>query len=137
MFADDIVIVANSAEDLQAKISIAAEFFEDRGLQVNISKTKVVIFAKRKSKFSPSFKWNQDHVEIVDSYTYLGVTMHRNGIFNLAHKEFKDKATTAVVKVPQITRKSGVPPLSNCSNSNSRVTPLRELQSCMVLRSGP
>ena len=38
MFADDICIVANSAEDLQSKINIACTFFQDRDLQVNLFK---------------------------------------------------------------------------------------------------
>jgi hypothetical protein len=112
MFCDDIVIVANSAEDLQKKINVASQFFHDRGLQVNISKTKIVIFAKRKERKNLKFMWNQDEVEQVDSYTYLGVTFHRNGNFKFALKEFKEKATAAIYKVLSIIRKSGVPPLS-------------------------
>ncbi|OXA59193.1 LINE-1 retrotransposable element ORF2 protein [Folsomia candida] len=125
MFADDVVIVANSADSLQGKINVAATFFKDRGLQCSISKTKIVIFAKRRSSDLPPFKWNDDTVDIVDSYTYLGVTMHRNGTFNRAHKEFKEKATAAVMKVLNITRRSGVPPLSTqfkLFNSIARAT---------------
>jgi len=111
LFADDLVIVANNPQDLQRKINVAAQFFEDRGLQVNITKTKVVIFAKRRANEMRVFKWDHREVEIVDHYTYLGVTMHRNETFDLAHKEMKEKATAAVMKVISITRRSGVPPL--------------------------
>ncbi|OXA46407.1 hypothetical protein Fcan01_18818 [Folsomia candida] len=51
--------------------------------------------------------------------------MHRNGTFNRAHKEFKEKATAAVMKVLNITRRSGVPPLSmqfKLFNSIARAT---------------
>lgn len=112
LFPDDLVIVANSDHDLQRKIHVAAKFFEDRGLQVNIAKTKVVIFAKRKETRQLSFKWDQNNVEIVDNYTYLGVVMHRNGTFNHNHKTSKEKGMAAVGKVLEILRKSGVPPLT-------------------------
>lgn len=55
LFADDLVIVANSEQDLQMKIHVTAKFFEARGLQVNISKTKVIIFTKKKERRQLNF----------------------------------------------------------------------------------
>jgi len=44
LYADDLAIVAQSKELLQEKIKLAAKFLISRGLKVNLSKTKVVVF---------------------------------------------------------------------------------------------
>lgn len=110
-FADDICLVANSSEDLQIKINIAAEFFQDRSLNVNIQKTKILIFSKMKAKNNFKFKWDEDDLEIVDEYVYLGILFHRNGTFKQAKKIIFQKASAASANVVQITRKSAVPHL--------------------------
>ena len=46
--ADDIVILAESAEDLQAALNIFEEYCSEWKLSINASKTKIVVFSKRK-----------------------------------------------------------------------------------------
>ncbi|OXA39990.1 hypothetical protein Fcan01_25355 [Folsomia candida] len=65
------------------------------GLTVNIGKTKVVAFSKRKMKTNPKILWNGEELEVVDTYTYLGVIFHRNGHFSTAKSHFTSKAAAA------------------------------------------
>lgn len=50
-------------------------FCREHGLKVNISKTKVVVFeAKRTS--SPSFLFEEQTIDQVDEFKYLGIVFH-------------------------------------------------------------
>ena len=49
LFADDLVIIAKSPEELQSLIDKLFVYWQEWNLSVNIKKTKVVIFEKKKS----------------------------------------------------------------------------------------
>ena len=55
-------------------------------LQVNTSKTKVVIFSKGKNKQKPDFYYNGEPIEIVDDFSYLGIKFNHNGKFGKTKK---------------------------------------------------
>ena len=46
MYADDIVLVGDTVLELQRKINILEIFCEKWGMEVNLKKTKVVVFRK-------------------------------------------------------------------------------------------
>jgi len=76
---------------LQEEIDLLKEYFELNGLKVNLGITKVGIFRKdARSKPSPVFKWGHTNIEIVDSYTYLGVPFPNNvsKFYNIATDHF-------------------------------------------------
>ena len=59
LFADDLAIFSLSKEDLQKRISILQQYRNERGLELNISKTKVMMFNKQGAtikKFNFFFK---------------------------------------------------------------------------------
>ena len=68
MYADDTVLLAVSTDDLQKKLNIFNIFCEEGKLSINCSKSKAVIFSKRKMKNPPVFTLNNEVIEIVDSY---------------------------------------------------------------------
>ena len=96
LYADDMVIVAATKETLQMKIDVAAQFLRQRGLSINISKSKVMVFKRsgRISKFD-SFTWSGQKIEVVKSYTYLGVLFNSSGNFSQAGAEFIMKGKMA------------------------------------------
>ena len=96
LFADDMVIVAHSQETLQMKITIVSRFLNDRGLRINFAKTKIIVFRRSGNLCkSDKFFWNGSPIDIVKSYTYLGVTFHRFGKYHLACSEFIGKGLSA------------------------------------------
>jgi hypothetical protein len=96
LYADDMVIVAPSQETLQMKISVVSRFLKERGLQINFGKTKIVVFRRAGNVcISDRFFWNGSQIEVVKSYTYLGITFHSSGKFNLASSEFVKKGLSA------------------------------------------
>jgi len=78
LYADDIVLISDSAEGLQRHLDALQDFCLQRDLTVNLGKTKVMVFntshAWLKSRSAPSFSYKGEVVDIVHSYVYLGVT---------------------------------------------------------------
>ncbi|OXA61812.1 LINE-1 retrotransposable element ORF2 protein [Folsomia candida] len=114
LFVDVIALLGDTPSQIQQKINIAARFFHRRSLQVNVDKTKVVIFAKKKSTkllARSHFHWENQSLEIAPSYKYLGVTFSANGTFTTHTLESRAKIATAATKVWDICRKSRVPPI--------------------------
>ena len=75
LFADDIELMSHSPQGLQNQLSILQQFCTDRGLTVNVKKTKVIVFESKVSA-CPDFTFNEQVVERVTMFKYLGITFH-------------------------------------------------------------
>jgi hypothetical protein len=106
LFADDGVILANTEAQLKDKLEILQKTLNEIGLQLNSQKTKIMIFAKRKPASQATFTWNEEALEVVDDFCYLGVKFHRNGGFQRAAKAQVGKAAAATMKVSVKTAES-------------------------------
>ena len=73
-FADDIVIVAEEEKELGNMIASLEKYVEKNKLTVNIGKSKIMIFKRGgKNKKGQKWKYNNQEMEIVKEYKYLGV----------------------------------------------------------------
>lgn len=89
MYADDIVLLSDCPLRLQHMINALHIYCEQWSLNVNLLKSKVLIF--RKSPRLPTnirFIYGTDCIEIVNEYTYLGVNLTYNLAF-IKHLESK------------------------------------------------
>ena len=68
LFADDLANFSLSKEELQKQISMLEQYSNEWGLELNLSKTKIMIFNKQGQE-----------IEIVKQYTYLGFTFIPSG----------------------------------------------------------
>lgn len=75
LYADDFILMSESAAGLQKQLDALASFCEERQLTINLSKTKVVVFEYRQSDV-PDFVLNGAVVKRVESYKYLGFVVH-------------------------------------------------------------
>ena len=66
---------------MQYAIDGLADYCKLWKLKVNIEKTKIIRFSKRRSKNVTVFNLNGELIENVDSYIYLGTTIKFNGKF--------------------------------------------------------
>jgi len=74
LYADDIVILAESEENLQHMISYMQKWCNKWRLKINYAKTNVVHFRnRRKPRTSYIFKYADVQLETVDRYKYLGI----------------------------------------------------------------
>ena len=70
LYADDTVLLSETANGLQNLLDNFEKYCDEWKLKVNINKTKVVVFSKRKSKIRQIFKikgekliyWNHTHI---------------------------------------------------------------------------
>ena len=96
LYADDTVVLAESPSDLQNALNAVFEYCKLWKLNLNTSKTKVVIFSRGKVRKFPLFKFGSDTIEVVDDYIYLGVTINYNGKFEKAMNKQVTQANRAL-----------------------------------------
>jgi hypothetical protein len=97
LFADDLVLFSNSAKGLQNSLNQLELFCTDWKLDVNLSKTKVVVFGSvfsRVLKQTPIF-FKTNVIEVVKPYTYLGIIFTHTGSFQQAYNAQRNKALHA------------------------------------------
>ena len=89
LYADDIIVMAENESDLQLALNAMQQYCNDWKLVVNVKKTKVVLFSKGKVKKHINFMYmyNGERVEVVDNYTYLGITLNFKSNYNLTIKK--------------------------------------------------
>ena len=63
LFADDIVLFTTDPISLQAQIDNVVNYSEKWGLKININKTKICVFEKRKKFNNVEFHVNHDKIE--------------------------------------------------------------------------
>lgn len=71
-FADDVVVLADSAAGLRDMIKDLERFSDGSGLEVNEKKAKVMIFRKGGREGKEKWKYKNRELEVVKEYKYLG-----------------------------------------------------------------
>ena len=94
LYADDTIKMAESAENLQYALGVFGNYCQIWGLNVNLSKTKIVIFSRRKSRIRHDFKIFEKSIEVHDFYTYLGVVFNYNCSFKMAKQTISEQTQT-------------------------------------------
>ena len=77
LYADDLTLLSSSQRGLQNLLDRLHAFCEDRGLTVNVDKTKVVVLGG-KSMLKEPLSFKGASVEQVESFPYLGLEFHQN-----------------------------------------------------------
>ncbi len=98
MYADDLVILSESAAGLQCAINCVQKYCYDWQLTINTTKTQVLVFTKggKVPKDLPVFQYGNDTVlQVVKEYTYLGIIFCSSGLFNKAQLALAEKASRA------------------------------------------
>ena len=102
LYADDLVILSQTATGLQNAIDLLSEFCHSWKLVVNLKKIKVVIFQKKMRQAQKyQFFIDQQSIDVVPEYTYLGMKITSNGSFRAGIdllKEISSYALEAIQK---------------------------------------
>ncbi len=81
--ADDLVLLAEREFDLQILLDFVTRSCEKWKLKINKSKTKVVHFRKPcLKKTTVSFYIDNEEVEVVNKYKYLGIVIDEHLNYN-------------------------------------------------------
>ena len=80
LYADDIVLLAENEEDLQEMVQRLETFCVQSQMNVNIPKTKIMIFERKTSQqtSSISISFSGQHIDRVPSFKYLGIFFSSN-----------------------------------------------------------
>ena len=109
LYADDTVLLSESPDGLQNILSHFENYCDFWKLKVNTNKTKVVIFSKRKVKSNPNFRIHDQTIEIVDSYSYLGILFNYNGSFGNARKKLVEQSQKSLYALYRKIRNINIP----------------------------
>ena len=96
MYADDVVLLSVFAIGLQQKLDQLQKFCHDWCLNININKTKIIVFNKAGRPIKQSFLFEKQNIECVKSYRYLSIHFTSSGSFTLAQRELYNKALNAL-----------------------------------------
>ena len=100
-WADDLVLFSTSKQGLQNSLDKLNTYCTKWGLSVNTNKTKGMTLSLGNSKM-PNFTFNNEILENVSSYKYLGIIIHKNGKFSKAIADRISKANRATHMLKQI-----------------------------------
>ncbi|UYV78989.1 hypothetical protein LAZ67_17000562 [Cordylochernes scorpioides] len=107
LFADDIVLFGESKINLQIKINLIKRYFEENGLTLNQSKSKIVVFRNGgRLARSDVWFWGQQPLTVSSKYTYLGYPLTAKNTTAYVAQHFKSKALVAKNAVWRILSKS-------------------------------
>ena len=78
-YADDLVLLAESAGELQLMLRALERYSSDKGLTVNTSKSKVVVFNSMMggTNRGPELTYNRVALAVEPHFKYLGLVFHR------------------------------------------------------------
>lgn len=97
LYADDIVLLAESETDLQLMLNTLSEWCETNYMSINSSKTNVIHFRPRsKPKTNFIFKCGDLDISIAEKYIYLGLTLDEFLNFNITASFVAQSASRAL-----------------------------------------
>jgi hypothetical protein len=82
-YADDLDLVSTSVRGLQAQLDLLESYCKRWRLTVNVKKTKVVVYAAQAAA-PPVLTYMHAPIEVLDSFTYLGVDISSRSSFAAA-----------------------------------------------------
>ena len=94
MYADDLVLISETEKGMHNCLLTLETFCKKWRLTINIEKTKLLIVNQPK-KLDFNFRINNCKLEIVDSFSYLGLIISKKCNFQTAINELLKKATRA------------------------------------------
>ena len=126
LYADDIIVFAETAVGLQNCLNILHEYCSKWKLTVNIEKSTIMVF--RKGGILPNdlkFYYNGSELSIVNSFSYLGVVFMPGGSFSSAQQTLAGQARKAIFRLNSYLYKfTDISPYHRLELFDKLVTPI-------------
>ena len=98
LYADDLVILSTTAEELQDSLNKLGDYCKTWGLDINADKSNVTMFSRKKNaRPFVQLTCNGTHINFTKSYNYLGFNISNNVKFQSLQKTLVDKASRACI----------------------------------------
>ena len=102
LYADDLVLLSESQDGLQNCLNTTWEYCKSWGLEINYTKSKVMIFNNGSRLSNVKFFIDETELEIVRHYKYLGIMLSLNGKFTQALLDLTRRGQKAFFKLKNI-----------------------------------
>ena len=108
MYADDICAVNDTIGRIRSQMSVLEEFCDLYGLDVNINKTKLVVFRNGGPlRQNENVYFNGESIEVVPCYKYLGLMFSSSLSWSNAISTLRKQAEKAVIGIKILGKKCG------------------------------
>lgn len=125
LWADDLIILALDKNTLQLQLDNLNSFCTKWGIQINVSKTKIMVFNKTNTHVTSENLSIGNHVlQEVDSYTYLGINIHNSGSLSFARNDLRKKAMRGLYCLKNTVNKTKLSHRSLCTLFDSLIKPI-------------
>lgn len=126
LYADDITLFSETSEGLQTGLNTLYTYCQRWRLTVNTNKTKVMVF--RKGGILPRnlhFSYNNVELEIVSTFSYLGIVFSSGGSFSNTQITLAGQAQKAIFKLNSYLHKfTDIPPKHTLDLFDKLVSPI-------------
>ena len=104
LYADDLVLLSSTKVGLQHLINRLSQYCKLWLMQVNVSKTKVMVFKSGGGKLAKHESWHLDGkpLEVVKHFKYLGLTLSSNGMWFKNQEVLNHQALKSLFQVKKI-----------------------------------
>ena len=87
LYRDDLILIAKYSLGFQEHLQSLENFCRSVGMQVNINKTKVVVFSKKRKHNQHKFYFESSILEELADYKYLRIDFNKNLSWNGRRKK--------------------------------------------------
>ena len=100
LFADDVSSFSDTIIQLQRQINLIKQFINGVGLDINIDKTKIILF-RNGGNLNRTERWLYDsrNIEVISYYKYLGVYFTSSLSWSKTHNMLSVQATKAMYQI--------------------------------------
>ena len=109
LYSDDTIILAETSHELQAAINALSHYCKLWKLEVNETKTKIVVFSKKLHVEKNNFTFNGKCLETVQDFRYLGIDINKKGSFIIAKDHLYKQGEKAMYSVLRKSRSLHLP----------------------------
>ena len=87
LYADDVVIMSEGADELQSLLDVVAQYGRDFGVKFSSEKSKVMIVNRSQDEEDRKWRLGENELQQTCEYKYLGVCMSVNGCEKMKHEK--------------------------------------------------
>jgi hypothetical protein len=110
LYADDLILLSTSQVGLQNSLNKLSDYCKKWKLEVNRSKSQTMHFTKTGKSDNHTFSFNDQSLEWVNNYSYLGLELSSNCSFRKAEENMCRKASKAMFKLKSLLNNTNISP---------------------------
>ena len=124
LYADDLVLLSRTPEGLQKCLNNLTDFAKRKGLTISTNKSKTLVFNIAGRFMKIIFKMDQNNLEPVQSFCYLGFDFRASGTVKSAMNNLYDKASKAMLPLMGVISRFNLPIRTSLRLFHTYISPI-------------